>query len=191
MEIQPLCLSLEPLFTFSGRRVEIWREAVPDSLGAQRALEATIELNRSIELTDGSRYTIQPLGGRWSPDRALWSGGAPTPGDTPLAVHQRQRVGILRWRSVVRAGPDLRQEYLFRRRSGWGGPANVDVTLAPPEGQEPQPTEPVLMRVERVGRLRRSLRAQAFKPGTPPILLVVFMLNLLAVQERAAASSAG
>jgi hypothetical protein len=183
-------LTLEPLFSFRGRRVEVWQEAPSDSPdGSRRELLSTIELDRGIALANGARYTIQRLGTGWSPSRALWHGEVPTPGGAPLALYERERVGGLRWRSVLRVGGEAGTAYLLRRRSSWGGPANVDLVPLPPDGQDPRSAGPVLLRVERVGRWRRSLQAFVLDPAALPLPIVLFVLNVLAVQERAAAAS--
>jgi hypothetical protein len=190
MESQPPRLILEPLFSFRGRQVEVWQEAPSDSPdGSRRVLLSTIELDRSIALASGARYTIQRSGIRWSPSRALWHGDVPSPGGAPLALYEHERVGMLRWRSVLHVGADPGSAYLLRRRSSWGGPANVDVVPLLPEGEDTRSFGPVVLRVERVGRWKRSLQALVLDPAALPLLIVLFVLNLLAVQERAAAAS--
>jgi hypothetical protein len=113
----------------------------------------------------------------------------PHPCDAPLAEYLRERVGLLRWRAILRVGADPASTYLLRRRSGWGAPANVDVVPLPPEGVDPQSAGPVLLRVERTGHRNRGLDALLFDPSALRLPIVLFVLNLLAVQERAAAAS--
>jgi hypothetical protein len=188
MENQFLRLTLEPLFSFGSKRVKVWREAAPD---AQRELVATVELNHHIEMADGARYTIQHIGASWAPDCALWVGESPTPIEPPIAIYRHERIGALRLRFLVESSSNQRRVYELRRRSSWGAQANVDVVLESPETSSPRATELVLLRVERIGHWRRSLRAEAPNPGAEPLLFWVFILSLLAARERAAASSSG
>jgi hypothetical protein len=212
MDTPPLRLTLEPLFSTWGRQVQVWQDALeapeaPANAPADThgSLLATMELNRTLALSDGSRYAIQRLGAPWSSHRALWRGAGPMPGELPLATYRRERVGLLRWRSILRVCPDAgggtaptasSSAYVLRRRSWWGAPSNVDLLALPAEGadgaegREPQATPPALLRVERVGRWKRRLKAVLRDPNGLSLPLALFVLNLLAVQERAAASSA-
>jgi hypothetical protein len=197
MDNQPLTLTLEPLFAFRGRQVQVWQEATTGSAegtrsedGERRGLAlATIILDRSIVVGDGETYAIQAQGRAWSGGRSLWRGAAPAAGDSPLATYRRERTGWLGSRQVVRVNGAPEPAYLLRQRSSWGAPSNVDVIALPPEGQDPRSAGPVLLRVERVGRWKRSLRAQLLDPAALPLAIALFVLNLLAMQERSAASA--
>jgi hypothetical protein len=189
-DTQPLHLTLDPLFSFRGSQVQVWQDAPPDSPDATRgAALATIDLNRRILLRDGASYAIRVQGAPWSRRWSLWRGDAPAPGDSPLAIFRRESLGMLRSRPVLRVGTDPGNAYLLRRRSRWGGPSNVDVVALPFEGQDARSAGPVLLRVERVGRRKRSLQALLLDPRSLPLPIALFVLSLLAAQERAAAAA--
>jgi hypothetical protein len=194
MGTQPLVLSLEPLFPLFGwgRRVQVFQYSatLPEApTEAGRVRVATIELGRRILLDEGASYAVGRLGSFWSAQRALWPTAVQNAVGTPLAIWQRERVGVLLWRYILHVGGESGTAYLIRHRSALGAPANVDVVPLLQTEQDARAAGPVLLRVERVGVWRRRLWATADDPTALPVPVVLFVLNQLAVHERAVAAA--
>ncbi len=192
METAPTLLTLARHFAVGQTHYRVL--ATPSSVAASAAAAnelAILELNHRIYLPDGQVHTIARRGGPFSPNRVLWRGLSPTPGDLPVAVYVRERAGLLRWRDVLVVGATPERRYLLRRRSWLGSPANVDVV--PLDAHAPAPGGPVVLHAEKSGTWRRRLQAQWLAPGDLPLPVALFVLNVLADLDRraAAAASAG
>jgi hypothetical protein len=192
METAPTLLTLARHFAVGQTHYRVL--ATPPNAAASAAAAnelAILELNHHIYLPDGQVHTIARRGGLFSPNRALWRGSCPAPGEPPVAVYRRERVGLLRWRDVLVIGDTPERRFLLRRRSWLGSPANVDVL--PLAADAPEPCGPAVLHAEKSGTWRRRLQAQWLAPGELPLPVALFVLNVLADLDRraAAAASAG
>jgi hypothetical protein len=190
MATEPTLIKLEPIARLGRSRYRVLRGSLGPAGAASVGDEiAILALNRSITFSDGQVYAIARRGGFLSPDRELWRGPEPIPGDQPLAVSLRERIGFLRWRNVLEIGSAPPVRYVLRRRYRAGSPANVDVIpLAEVHG--PQSEGPIVLRAEKVGSWRSRLQAQLLDPTALSLPVAIFVLNVLAVLEQAAAAAA-
>lgn len=190
MATEPTLIKLEPKRHFGRPHYRVLRLALGAAGAASSGEEiATLELNQRIIFADGQVYAIVRRGNVFSTDRELWRGPAAMPGEQPLAVSLRERIGFLRWRNVLVVGTAPETRYLLRRRYRAGSPANVDVVpLA--EGASPQSEGLVVLRGEKVGSWRSRLQAQLLDPSALSLPVAIFVLNVLAVQEQDAAAAA-
>jgi hypothetical protein len=190
MATEPTLIRLEPKAHFGRPHYRVLR-IVSGSTGDASAGEeiATLELNQRIVFPGGQVFAIVRRGNVFSTDRELWRGPAAMPGERPLAVSLRERIGFLRWRNVLVVGTAPESRYLLRRRYRAGSPANVDVVPLAEAGR-PQGEGPVVLRGEKVGSWRLRLQAHVLDPSPLSLPVAIFVLNVLAVQEQAAAAAA-
>jgi hypothetical protein len=190
MATEPTLIKLEPKRHFGRAHYRVLRIPLGAPADASAGDEiAILELNQRIVFADGQVFAIVRRGSAFSTDRELWRGSAAMPGEQPLAVSLRERIGFLRWRDVLVVGAARETRYLLRRRSRAGSPANADV-IPLAEGGGPQSEGPVVLRGEKVGFWRSRLQAQLLDPSALSLPVAIFVLNVLAVQEQAATAAA-
>jgi hypothetical protein len=107
-----------------------------------------------------------------------------------LATMRRERVGLWWQRTLTTQGAST-QRYLLHRRGVFGSPANADILSSMPDALSLDLAKmSVVLRVEKSGAWRQRLQARWLDPTHLSLPVVLFVLNVLADQDRRAAIAA-
>jgi hypothetical protein len=188
-----LHITLARSFADEGARYRVLVHPVADDSSANDASGREvgfIELNRRIELQGGAAFFIERRGNFFAPRYELVPAAEAQRKAPAVAVLQRERVGLW-WQRVLitQAAPD--QRYLLHRRGVFGSPANADVLSSLPASSVIDLTKmPVVLHVEKSGAWRQRLQARWLDSTSLSLPVVLFVLNVLADQDRRAAIAA-
>ena len=189
----PLHLTLARSFASNGAHYRVLARRLDDGSHASTAAEqevASIELNRRIELIKGEAFAIERRGSPFAPAHLLVEAAGAGRDSPPLASIRREHAGWW-WYPVLSVGERGESRFLLRRRAVFGSPANADLLARRPDATTSELSKmPVVLHVEKVGLLRQRLQASWLDGDGLSLPLVLFVLNLLADQDRRAAIAA-
>jgi hypothetical protein len=189
----PLHLTLARSFAETGTHYRVLAHRLDQEASATKAADhevGSIELNRRIELVGGEAFAISQRGNWLAPTHVLLPAANPTRDEPPLAQSRRERVGWW-WHSVIIAEPTGDRRFLLRRRGVFGSPANANLVAQVPNSAPLDLAKlPIVLRVEKVGAWRQRLEARWLDVDSLSLPIVLFVLNLLADQDRRAAIAA-
>lgn len=198
----PLHLTLARSFAQGGAHYRVLAQPLAEHDAAQKAAGREvagrevgyIELNRRIELQDGEAFAIERRGSLFAPTHVLVRAASAGHASPVLALLRRERMGWWWHRVLTTPGP-AEQRYLLHRRAVFGSPANADL-LSSVAASSTAPSAfdlaqmPVVLRVEKSGAWRQRLQARWLDSTRLSLPVVLFVLNVLADQDRRAAIAA-
>lgn len=193
----PLRLTLARSYSEQGAHYRVLAHRLDDDPASSQSAGkevGSIELNRRIELPGGEVFSIARRGRPFAPVSVLLPGADTTVKAPTLAAFRRERIGLWWPRVLVTAGT-IEERYVLRRRAVFGSPANADVVSDAPYNAPHGETldlanMPVVLRVEKVGAWRQRLQARWLDSTQLSLPVVLFVLNVLADEDRRAAIAA-
>jgi hypothetical protein len=189
----PLHLTLARSFAESGTHYRVLAQPLAEGASASHFTGqevGSIELNRRIELRGGKAFSIERRGSVFAPVHLLVPVAGTAPQVPALAMIRRERVGLW-WHRVLITRDSTEQRFLLHRRAVFGSPANADVLSDIPVSETLDlAIMPIVLRVEKSGAWRQRLQARWLDSTRLSLPVVLFVLNMLADQDRRAAIAA-
>jgi hypothetical protein len=189
----PLRLTLARSYGEQGAHYRVLAHRLDDDPASSQSAGkevGSIELNRRIELPGGEVFSIARRGRLFAPVSVLLPGADTTLKAPTLAAFRRERIGLW-WPHVLVTAGNTEERFVLRRRAVFGSPANADVVSDAPHAETVDLANmPVVLRVEKVGAWRQRLQARWLDSTQLSLPVVLFVLNVLADEDRRAAIAA-